>query len=130
MTETHAEEFGAHIGHFCDLGTFVVGGELAYVSGDYDDFPTNNWTSTRLKLIGGYDAGRVLPYGFVGLPHHDVSGASEFSDTVSIHGVGAKFAVTNNLHAGLEYLVENKDDFDGGPDLENSELSLRMDYRF
>ena len=60
--------FGVQFGYLRDLGTLVVGGELAYSKGDYGDgAPASDWNATRLKLIGGYDAGRFLPYGFVGM---------------------------------------------------------------
>ena len=108
-----------------------MGGELAYAKGDYDAFPANGWTSTRLKLIGGYGAGRVMPYGFVGLSNDDISGTASYSDTVTIDGLGAKVAVAPKIAVGLEYLVENKDNDDGtGFRIENSELALRLDYRF
>lgn len=131
VTETDTDPVGLQIGYLRDLGTFVVGGELAHVRGGYDAFPANDWNSTRAKLIGGFDAGRFLPYGFVGLSNYKVTGASEFSDTVTIYGLGAKFGVTQKLAVGLEYVVENKDDFDStGSDLESNDLSLRLDYRF
>lgn len=130
-TSTDTQGYGLQLGYLRDIGRFVYGGELAYASGDYDAFPTSDWTSTRLKLIGGFDAGRLLPYGFVGVSNYDISGPASFSDTVTIYGLGAKFAVTPKIALGLEYLVENKDDFDGtGADVESSELALRLDYRF
>ncbi|MES2916870.1 MAG: outer membrane beta-barrel protein [Pseudomonadota bacterium] len=123
--------YGLQAGYLRDFGTWVLGGELAFAKGDYDAFPLNDWTSTRLKLIGGYGAGRVLPYGFVGLSNYDVRGASQFSDTVTIYGLGAKVAVFPRIAVGLEYLVENKTNFgNSGFDMENSELALRLDYRF
>jgi len=67
VTDSGTDLTGIQVGYLHDLGTFVLGGELAYAKGDYDDFPTDEWDSTRFKLIGGYDAGAVLPYGFVGL---------------------------------------------------------------
>lgn len=131
MDESDTQGFGAQIGYLRDLGTFVVGGELAYAKGDFDDFP-DEWDSTRLKLIGGYDAGRFLPYGFIGLSQYSVKGpVNDLSDTVTIYGLGAKLAISPRIAAGLEYLVENKDDFDGsGMDAENREISLRIDFRF
>ncbi len=131
VTETDTEGFGAQIGYLRDLGTFVVGGELAHVSGDFDAFLSDDWTSTRLKLIGGYDAGRLLPYAFVGLSQYEVDSVTDYSDTVTIYGLGAKIALTDKFHAGLEYVVENKDNYDdSGIDAENADLSLRLDYRF
>ncbi|KAF0117007.1 MAG: Uncharacterized protein FD150_97 [Rhodobacteraceae bacterium] len=123
--------YGLQAGYLRDFGTLVVGGEVAYAKGDYDAFPSNDWTATRLKLIGGYGAGRVMPYGFVGLSSYDIGGVSQFSDTVTIYGLGAKVAVSQRVAVGLEYLVENKTNFDStGFDMENSEVALRLDYRF
>lgn len=122
--------YGLQAGYLRDFGTWVLGGELAYAKGDYDAFPSNDWASTRLKLIGGYGAGRVMPYGFVGLSNYDVRGVTQFSDTVTIYGLGAKVAVSQKISVGLEYLVENKSNYDSSFAMENSELSLRLDYRF
>jgi outer membrane immunogenic protein len=134
ITEADTNPMGAHIGYLWDAGTFVLGGELAYVAGDFGDtYPLNEWASTRVKLIGGYDAGRLLPYGFVGMSQYDVTGGmSDFSDTVTIYGVGARYGFGNDgrFVVGLEYLVENKSDYDGVIDMENSDLSLFVDYRF
>jgi outer membrane immunogenic protein len=131
VTSDGTSGYGLQAGYLRDFGTWVVGGELAYANGDYDAFPSNDWTSTRLKLIGGYGAGRVMPYGFVGLSNYDIGGVSSFSDTVTIYGLGTKLAVSPKIAVGLEYLVENKSNYDNsGFRLENSELSLRLDYRF
>jgi opacity protein-like surface antigen len=131
VTSDGTDGFGLQAGYLRDLGRFVVGGELAYVVGNYDAFPDNDWTSTRLKLIGGLDAGRVLPYGFVGLSNYDISGVNEFSDTITIYGLGAKLAVTPKIAVGLEYLVEDKSNFaNTGFGMENREIALRVDYRF
>lgn len=131
-TEDDTQGFGVQVGYLRDLGTFVVGGELAFATGDFDDFPETDLDSTRVKLIGGYDAGRFLPYGFVGLSNFSVSGPGvDLSDTATIYGVGAKFAVSPRFTAGLEYLVETKDEFDDTSfDAEIREVSLRLDYRF
>jgi outer membrane immunogenic protein len=130
LTSDGTSGYGLQAGYLRDLGRVVVGGELAYATGDYDAFPESDWTSTRLKVIGGFDAGRVLPYGFVGMSKYDIGGISTNSDTVTIYGLGAKVAVSPKIAVGLEYLVENKDDYDDFFDMENSEVSLRLDYRF
>jgi outer membrane immunogenic protein len=131
-TDTGTDPRGFQAGYLRDLGTFVLGGELAYVQGGFDDFPTQEWASTRVKLIGGYDAGRFLPYGFVGLSEFDLDNGDQ-TDTTTIYGLGGRFAVgaTGRLVMGIEYLVEKKDDFNNGTfDLDNNDLSLRLDYRF
>lgn len=130
VTSDGTDGFGVQAGYLRDLGTVVVGGELAYAKGDYDAFADLDWTSTRLKLIGGYDAGRLLPYGFVGISRYEIRPVNPNSDTVGIFGLGAKFAATPRVSVGLEYLVEDKQDYDDDFDLENRELSLRLDYRF
>lgn len=120
--------FGLQAGYLRDFGRFVVGGELAHVRGSYE---VADWNASRLKLIGGYDAGRFLPYGFVGLSKYDMTDA-DLSDTVTIYGVGGRFALSTNWVAGVEYLVQTKDNFGGDPtiDMNDSDLSLRLDYRF
>ncbi len=133
LTSSGTDLFGLQFGYLRDLGTVVVGGELAYVSGDFDDF-TTDWDSTRLKLIGGYDGGRILPYAFIGLSEFEIDdGAGGLSDTVTIYGLGARYALgpSGKVVLGLEYLVEDKNNFaDTGSDLENNDISLRIDYRF
>ena len=124
--------FGVHAGYLCDTGTFVVGGELGYSAGDYGNtFPEADWESTRLKLIGGYDGGRYLPYALLGVSRYDINQpGSPFSDNVTIFGVGVRYSMTDKLIAGLEYVVQSKDDFDNNFDMESGDLSLRIDYRF
>ena len=125
--------FGVQAGYLYDLGTFVVGGELAYSNADIEDEVTDI-TATRLKLLGGYDAGRFLPYAFVGLSDVEVSdGANSISDTVTNYGLGGRFAfgADGRFVTGLEYIVEDKNNFaDSGFDLDRDEISLRFDYRF
>lgn len=128
--------FGAHVGYLRDLGTFVIGGELGYSDADLVDSDVYSISSTRLKLIGGYDAGRFLPYAFVGLSNMKLTeGPTTVSDTTTNYGIGARYAfgAQGRFVAGLEYIVENTSDFGDilpGLDLDYSEISLRLDYRF
>ncbi|WP_374641311.1 outer membrane protein [Tabrizicola sp.] len=128
-TDLDLDGFGVQAGYLRDFGSFVLGGELAQVSGDYET--GGDFDATRLKLIGGYDAGRFLPYAFVGMSSYEINDL-DLSDSVPIYGIGARFAISPRLVAGLEYLVQKKDDFDGdaGLDMDDSDLSLRLDYRF
>jgi len=128
--------FGAHVGYLRDLGTFVIGGELAYSESDLVDSDVYSISSTRVKLIGGYDAGRFLPYGFIGLSKVKLTeGPTTVSDTTTNYGIGARYAfgAQGRFVAGLEYIVENTSDFGGilpVLDLDHSEIALRLDYRF
>ena len=122
--------FGAQVGYLRDMGTFVVGSELGYVKTDYDEFEDVTSDSIRLRGIAGYDAGNFLPYGFLGVSRFDIDAEGGLSDTAAIYGVGAKFAMTESLTLGAEYLVERKDDFDDSFDLDSRELGLRVDFHF
>jgi predicted porin len=132
-TEFDTSGFGLQVGYLRDFGAAVVGGELEYSATDLDDFPTSIDT-TRLKLIGGYGAGRFLPYAFVGVSDIKVSnGGTSISDSTTNYGLGARYAfgAEGRFVAGLEYIVENKDRFGGAFEtLESDAVSLRLDYRF
>jgi len=126
--------YGVQAGYLHDLGTLVVGGELAYSKTDIDGSATD-MTATRLKLIGGYDAGRFLPYGFIGVADIELKDpAGNLSDTVGSYGIGARYAFGSKGQyvTGLEYIVEDKNDFgnDVDADLKFEEVALRFDYRF
>lgn len=131
--ELDTSGYSAQVGYLRDLGTFVVGGELQYSDADVDDVDAN-LASSRLKLIGGYDAGRFLPYAFVGLSDIELSSAgTSFSDSTTNYGIGARFAMgaSGKFIAGLEYIVEDTDNFAGsGTDVDRSEVGLRIDYKF
>jgi predicted porin len=132
-TEFDTSGFGLQVGYLRDFGAAVLGGELAYSSADLDDVPTSV-DATRVKLIGGYGAGRFLPYAFVGLSDIKIrSGGVSFSDTATNYGIGARYAfgTDGRFVAGLEYIVEDKDNFGGtGDDIDFDAVSLRLDYRF
>ena len=142
-----SQGFGLQFGYLRDTGSFVVGGEFAYVSGDVDDvqgfvdvhgFDDVSLDSARLKAIGGYDAGRFLPYAFVGLSNAEITvetgfGEASSNETAVNYGLGGRVALgaEGRVVAGLEYLVEEVDDFDGsGVDVDNSDISLRFDFRY
>lgn len=126
--------FGVQAGYLRDMGTMVWGGELAYMTADQDNGGVLEFTSTRLKLIGGLSLGRLLPYGFVGTSRFGADyGSDTFTDTFTIYGGGARLALgaTGRHQIGVEYLVETIDDFNGnGAPADNSEISVRYDFRF
>lgn len=136
--EYGTQGFGLQFGFLRDAGAFVLGGEFAYVGADFDDVSELNVNSARLKAIGGYNAGRFLPYAFVGLSNVEASvdtdlGEAAVNETTVNYGLGGRVAMgpEGKVVAGLEYLVEEVDDFGGsGIDLDNNDLSLRFDFRF
>lgn len=138
-----SEEFGTQglglqFGFLRDAGAFVLGGEFAYVGADFDDDSDVSIDSARIKAIGGYNAGRFLPYAFVGLSSVELSAVTDLgevadSETTVNYGLGGRVALgaEGRVVAGLEYLVEEVDDFNGsGIDIENNDLSLRFDFRY
>ena len=133
--EADTTSYGLQAGYLYDIGRLVIGGELSHAKGEYSGaFATSDFDATRFKLIGGYDAGRLLPYAFVGASNYTVNNtfSSDLSDTVTIYGIGARVALgsTGRHVLGLEYMVEDKDSFDNNFNLESSEVALRYDFRF
>jgi hypothetical protein len=133
-TDSGTQGLGLHFGVLRDSGTLIFGGEFAYVAADFDDLPTLDLDSARLKAIGGIDAGLFLPYAFVGLSNVEASvGDASISEMALNYGLGGRVALgaEGRVVAGLEYLVEEVDDFGGsGLDFDNNDLSLRFDYRY
>jgi outer membrane immunogenic protein len=136
--EEGTQGFGLQFGYLRDMGTFVVGGEFAYVGADFDDVDDLSLDSARLKAIAGYDAGRFLPYAFVGLSNVEAAvdtslGEAAVNETTVNYGLGGRIALgaEGRVVAGLEYLVEEVDDFGGsGIDIDNNDVSLRFDFKY
>jgi outer membrane immunogenic protein len=133
-TDSGTQGVGLHFGYLRDTGVLVVGGEFAYVAADFDDLSSLDLDSARLKAIGGVDAGLFLPYAFVGLSNVEASvGDASISEMALNYGLGGRVALgaEGRVVAGLEYLVEEVDDFGGsGLDFDNNDVSLRLDYRY
>jgi outer membrane immunogenic protein len=134
FTDAGTQGLGLHFGYLRDYGNLVVGGEFAYVGAEFDDLEGFELDSARLKAIGGFDAGRFLPYAFIGLSNFEISaGDASISESAINYGLGGRVAMgpEGRVVAGLEYLVEEVDDFGGsGIDIDNNELSLRFDFRY
>jgi outer membrane immunogenic protein len=126
---------GVQAGYLRDLGAVVAGVELSYSQGDLGgSLSAFDFDATRLKLVGGYDAGRFMPYAFVGATRYKVSfGPTSNADTMMNYGIGARVALgtSGDVRVGAEYLIEKNDKF-GISDvkLDGREVSLRLEYRF
>lgn len=120
--------FGIHGGYLADLGTFVVGGEVEFSR--YDDTAVGQTDVTRLKGRVGYDAGQFLPYAVAGFASVDTEALDD--DNGYFFGLGADFAVTDNVLVGAEYLRHEFDDEldPGNGDITADTLSLRVSYKF
>jgi outer membrane immunogenic protein len=123
--------YGIHAGYMYDMGTFVLGGELAYsvLDADGDDVGVDV-SLANLKFRAGYDAGNFLPYvtaGVAGLYVEDDLGDSG-SDTGVVYGLGVAYAVTDNFILGGEYVRNTFEEDD--VKLHFDEFSLRASYKF
>jgi outer membrane immunogenic protein len=103
---------GVFAGYNHQIGNFVLGGEIAHLSGEpaYDLFPGYVYTDMLdLKARAGYSLGRVLPYAVIGWSMTEWT-----NDTLTpvdadgfAYGIGAEFLVTDRVVVGLEYLQRN-----------------------
>lgn len=121
---------GVFLGFNRQAGTFLLGGEIAYLSGEaaLDSFPAYYFSDMLdLKARAGYSLGRVLPYAVVGW-----STATWINDAIQpvnadgyTYGIGAEVLVTDRIVVGLEYLKRN---LDGDPFLEFPTQNIESDF--
>ncbi|MCF2871093.1 porin family protein [Octadecabacter sp. G9-8] len=117
------DTLGLHAGYNYDLGSYVIGGEISF-----DDISADGGgegDTTHLELRGGYDFGRVMAYGVIGVVTVDDAGDRENGSTL---GLGVNYLVTDHVVLGAEYLRDTYD-FDGA-DVDLDTLSLRTSYKF
>jgi outer membrane immunogenic protein len=118
---------GLHAGYDHDFGNYVIGGELSYDAGaKYNDGTGATKTETmRLKLKGGYDLGRTLVYGVVGVGTID---ADSIRTDGATYGFGATYKVTDSVTIGAEYLRDDFGKSNGKFDADT--VTVRASYRF
>lgn len=127
--------FGLHAGYNYDFGSWVVGGEV-----DYDDASVDLETAGlpngqsidsvwRAKLRGGYDFGRTLLYGTVGLADIDTTVGG---DTGDFYGVGVSYKATEQVIISGEYLKHSFSDLGGtsGLDADADTFTIRASWQF
>lgn len=104
VTESYSN-LGLHAGYNHDLGDIILGAELEHAKLDFG-FGTVGGSSdvTRLKLKGGYDMGRALPYVVVGTSRLSAAG---MSDSFTTYGVGLDYKMSDTMRVGAEYLVDS-----------------------
>jgi outer membrane immunogenic protein len=161
ITEGNGALFGVHAGYMFDFGRVVAGAELDYDRAQIgldnrDEFFDEEAeigeieSIARAKLRLGFDADRVLPYVTAGLARASIdfnevateTYGTELEDSYSgrFMGIGANFAVSENLMIGIEALRHDFDDlpaaagepFPEGAELETviDTLTLRGSFRF
>ena len=141
---------GLNAGYRYDFGQWVVGGEVQYdwagiefdelditsddvdIDIDLDEEQGSLNLIWRLKGLAGYDIGRTLLYGSAGWAH--ATGEFNGDDLDGdgwVLGVGADYALTENVSVGGEYQWHQFSDFGGdGNDLNFSALQAKVAFRF
>ncbi len=132
---------GVFAGYNHQIGNVVLGGEIAYLSGEpaFDQYPGFFYTDmVDLKARAGYSFGKVLPYAVVGWSRTEWT-----NDTLApvdadgfAYGIGAEVQVTDRVLVGLEYLQRDlvADSFAEFPTFniegDFSSVALRIGYTF
>lgn len=127
--------YGLHAGYNYDFGAWVVGGEIDYDDANVDldqaGVATGNSIDsvTRAKLRGGYDFGRTLVYGTVGVADVDTSLGD---DTGDFYGVGVSYKATEQVIISGEYLKHSFSDLGGaaGLDADADTFTVRASWQF
>ncbi len=106
-------QYGAFAGYNTQVGTYIVGGEIAYSSGSIfmTNYPADEFTDfIDLKARAGVAFDSALAYGFVGYSIGSwVDGG--FGDTMSSsgmnYGAGLDFLVTDQVFVGAEFIFRD-----------------------
>jgi len=130
---------GLHAGYMYDLGSVVLGAELSYQIGNFepdDSTEDADYTSARVLLRAGYDAGSFLPYLTAGYATAELADTGLFEDMEGpVYGLGIDYAYSDDIFIGAEYLRHDIDtlgdlDVPDDADVTIDTLSLRASYRF
>jgi outer membrane immunogenic protein len=136
--ELTGEMAGVFIGLDRDMGSFVLGGEIAISGGaayeeGYED--AYEYTSIiDLKGRIGYDAGPFMPYGILGVSvsTFEIDGGQTLDATQTgvLAGIGAEYAVTDQFAVGAELISRSFDIEDTDITGTVNSVSLRGSYSF
>ena len=135
---TTTDGLGGFVGYNWQRGGFVFGGELSYI-----DFDTSYWmpyvhqsNTLELRARGGYAAGNVMVYGFVGGARSALTTAWGMGGTPEnqdgyVYGFGLEAMVASNVSVGIE-LARRRLELSGrstdGVFIET--VSVRVGYHF
>ena len=121
--------YGLHAGYDYDFGTFVLGGEIDYDKADINLGGGNSVNDVaRLKIRGGYDAGRTLLYVTGGAARADTSLGNE---TGGFYGLGLAYQVSDQFTLGGEVLRHDFNNINSsGVDATVDTFTIRGSFRF
>jgi hypothetical protein len=125
---------GIFAGYRADLGNFVIGGELDYVTGELTSTsPGSVDDIMRAGLEFGYDASPALIYATAGWARAgttDPGGTTDNNGTY--YGIGVDYMINDRLVAGLEILHHDFEDIGTPPpaDMDMTTVGLSLALRF
>lgn len=131
--DLEALSYGVHAGYDVQVGGVILGGEIDLAGLDVSQEVTGIELDSiaRAKLRLGYDTGRVLPYGVVGLAQVATSGTTEVEEGGTLYGVGLDYRVTDVMRLGAEVLRHDFEDLGGpGRDVTATTASARISFNF
>lgn len=144
---------GAHAGYLAPVYPFVLGGEVSLDlfhvgdveyresignrGGDSGEIEVDDWANLmRFKAIGGYDAGRAMPYITAGLSRLTIGDDATGGYFI---GIGGAVNVTPQFSLGLEGIYDVFDEptlcsddgcLDYGDGASGTTIMLKGSYRF
>jgi len=106
------KQLGVFAGYNFNVGSFVLGGEAAYLKGQiaFDAYPAYYVDNMLdLKLRAGKSFGPVLVYGVVGgsFSHYQRNTFETISTSGFNYGAGVDYQVSDRIFVGLEYLARD-----------------------
>jgi len=125
---------GVYGGYNYDFGSYVLGGEFSYDTGDntLSGGAGKLRETTRAGIRGGYDLGNMLVYGTTGV----VRGKADLLTTKGYDygyfvGAGIDHMLSSNVSVGGELIYDDFNNFNhSGVDLTNTTLSARVSFHF
>lgn len=121
---------GLYAGYLHDMGTMVIGGEVAIDRARSSFLPGLNFNHASLDLILGYDAGNVMPFVFVGADSLNSAILPAAQSGASL-GLGVTAKVTDSVAITAKYRYTRFNNFVVPGNTANAgTLVLGADFRF
>jgi opacity protein-like surface antigen len=123
---------GGHFGFRRQSNAFVYGAEIEFLVSepDLEGIDTRSTTS-RIGGTLGYDVGRVLPYGTLGVGRMTFQDTVGFGDTSSFGtygGLGVLYDLGASTDIGVEAVRESYQNFNNGADNQVTQTTLSVQF--
>ncbi len=132
---------GVQLGYLRQSASLVYGGEIEFLVAEPEitfmgAAPVQTRvTTTRVGGVVGYDLGRFLPYGTLGLGRMTFQDTEGFGDTSSFGtfgGLGFEFQAGEHVGIGLEATRQSYENFNEGNDasVNQTSVAVRLNIRY